>query len=254
MVEWMKKHKLISIGILVLLFVFFIILMPLILNTMYYSDAPCNFFTVGYDISSILNYYGAILTFIGTVSLGAITVYQNYISQKKTDEINRLTLELQKKSMAMAEQNYEKEKQEEINRNTPRFELKSTGCNGHYMNLTAVFKNISSGMVSAIKSLSFEVFDEVDTDVINSDKVVVGKSSLLHGEETNINFYNNELTTKKVVNEHGLRALISLKKFSIVWSFQCEDLHGKIHYFKAKLYVEDSNNFIPDLWKVEKVG
>lgn len=81
-----------------MIIIFFIIFMPLIINKIYYLNAPCDFFIVGYDISSILDYYGAILTFIGTIGLGAITVYQNIISQKKTDEVNKLTLQLQKKA------------------------------------------------------------------------------------------------------------------------------------------------------------
>lgn len=107
MVEWIKNHKKTSLLIITLLFLllslFFIVIIPLILNKVYYLDAPCKFFKVGYTISDILDYYGAILTFIGTASLGIITICQNYISQKKTDEVNKLTLELQKKSMAMAE-------------------------------------------------------------------------------------------------------------------------------------------------------
>ena len=143
MFDWIKKYKKISIGIVVFLFLFFIILMPLILNTIYYLDAPCAFFSVGYDISNILDYYGSIMTFIGTIILGSITVYQNYLSQKKTEEVNKLTLELQKKSMALAEQNYNKEKLDEVKKSTPKFELKIGGCNGYYMNLSSTLKNVS---------------------------------------------------------------------------------------------------------------
>lgn len=254
MFEWIKNHRIISIVVIILLFLFFIIVMPLILNWIYYSDAPCNFFIVGYDISNILDYYGAILTFIGTVSLGIITVYQNYVSQKKTDEVNKLTLELQKKSMAMAEQNYEKEKQHEINKNTPKFELRNSGCNGNYANLRAILKNVSNIIVSGIKSVSFEVFDESNAIVATSDKVKSEMLSLLPGQETNINFHNIELKSSNLINVHGQQVYDSLKKFTMVWSFQCEDSYGNIHYYKAKLFIEDSKNFVTDIWKVEKVG
>lgn len=254
MFEWIKNHNKISIVFIIFLLLFFIIIMPLILNKIYYLDAPCDFFHVGYDISNILDYYGAILTFIGTVSLGIITVYQNYVSQKKTDEVNKLTLELQKKSMVMAEQNYEKEKLNEISKNTPKFELRNKGCNGHHMNLNAELKNVSDIIVSGIKSVSFEVFDESEAIVTTSNKVKSKESSLLPGQDTRIEFHNIELRSKNLINVYGRQVYESLKKFTIVWSFQCEDSYGKIHYYKAKLYVEDSNNFIGDLWRVEKVG
>lgn len=254
MFEWIKDHKKISIGIIILLFLFFIIIMPLILNMIYYWDAPCDFFNVAYDISSILNYYGAVLTFVGTVSLGIITVYQNYVSQKKTDEINKLTLELQKKSMAMAEQNYEKEKLYETNKNTPKFELRNTGCSGRYMNLHAVLKNVSDIIVSGIKSVSFEVFDISNAIVTISSNVKSNVFSLSPGQEAKIEFNNNQLNSKNFIEINGQRVPDSLRKITIIWSFQCEDSYGNIHYYKAKLNIENSKDFIEDIWKVEKVG
>lgn len=254
MIQWIKNHKKLSIGIIILLSLFFIIIMPLILNMIYYLDAPFDFFNVGYDISSILNYYGAVLTFVGTVSLGIITVYQNYISQKKTDEVNKLTLQLQKKSMAMAEQNYEKEKLYITDKKIPKFELKNSFSNGHYMNLRAELKNVSDFIVSGIKSVSFEVFDESDTIVTTSEKVKSKAFSLSPGQETLIEFNNIALGSKNLVNVYGQEVYDSFKKFTMVWSFQCEDSYSNIHYYKAKLYIEDINKFDNVLWTVEKVG
>ncbi|HAZ36956.1 MAG TPA: hypothetical protein DEF85_06350 [Clostridiaceae bacterium] len=255
MFEWIKNHRVISIVIMILLFLFFIIVMPLILNWIYYLDAPCNFFTVGYDISDILGYYGAILTFIGTISLGIITVYQNYVSQKKTDEINKLTLELQKRSMAMAEQNYEREKQHGINKNTPKFELVSSGCNGNYTNLEATLKNVSDFTVSGIKSVSFEVFDESNNTIVTtSNKVKSDMSSLSSGQETKIRFHNTGFIFKGGINAYGQQVYDSLKNITIIWGFQCEDSCGIINYYKAKLFIEDSKDFVADTWEVKVVG
>lgn len=155
MLRWVREHPIISI-VITLVFLFFIIIMPLLINKVYYLDAPCEFMKVGYDVSDLLGYYGSILTFIGTVSLGVITVYQNHLSQ----EINRLTLELQKKSMEMEERNYESQRQDEAIKTIPRFELKNVGSNGRYMNLNAELKNISNNTAAGLKSLSFKVFDE----------------------------------------------------------------------------------------------
>lgn len=254
MLRWMKNHKKISIGAIILLVLFFIIIMPLILNIIYYSKVPFHFFYVGYDISNILDYYGSILTFIGTLILGIITVYQNYVSQKKTDEVNKLTLELQKKSMAMAEKSYEKEKLCETNKNTPKFEVRNLGYNGCYMNLYAELKNVSSIIVSGIKSVSFEVFDEFNTTVTTSDKVKSDVFSLSPGEKTKIEFHNSELQCKKQTSMDGQQVYERLKNFTMIWGFQCEDPNGNIHYYKANLYVEDHDKFYEHLWEVEKVG
>ena len=52
-----------------------------------------------------------------------MAVYQTYIGQKKTDEVNSLTLELQKKSMAMAEQAYKSDVENIAVKVAPEFEL-----------------------------------------------------------------------------------------------------------------------------------
>lgn len=79
---WIQSHKKICVWIIIL-FIFFIIIIPFILNKIYSFTAPLEFFNVSYSRDTVLNYYGAVLTFIGTVSLGVVTVYQNSIAQKK---------------------------------------------------------------------------------------------------------------------------------------------------------------------------
>ena len=54
-------------------------------------------------MADILSYYGSVLIFIGTSALSIATYFQNKKAQEKSEEVNRLQLELQRKSMAMAE-------------------------------------------------------------------------------------------------------------------------------------------------------
>ncbi|AXI00035.1 hypothetical protein DV702_10060 [Sporosarcina sp. PTS2304] len=227
---------------------------PLLLNWIYYLKAPWDFLAVGYDLPNLLGYYGAVLTFLGTMSLGIVTVYQNYVSHQKTVEINRLTLELQKKSMAIAEQRYEKEQLNEIKKNTPKFEIKNKGSNGSYMNLQAELKNVSSIIVSGIKSISFEVFDEKDSIILTSQKVKNKETSLPPAESTTIEFHNEQLRPNEFNVGYGGKTHVGLKNLTMVWSFQCEDQFEITHYFKAKLHIEDSEIFVGHNWNVQKVG
>ena len=235
----MKTYKKMSIVITITLLLLFIIIVPLFINWIYYLNTPWDIFKVGYDLQNILGYYGAVLTFLGTVSLGVITVFQNYLSHQKTNEINKLTLELQKKSMAMAEQRYEKEKLNEIMKTTPKFELKNSGSNGNHMNLKVNLKNVSDIIISGIKSISFEVFDETNAIVTTSHKVKSKETSLSPGESTIIEFHNDQLRSENS---------------TIVWSFQCEDQFGNIHYLKAKLQIEDIDKLLVNNWEIQKVG
>lgn len=238
MFEWIKTHKKTSIIILIFSSLFIFIIMPMILNWMYYLDAPFDFFYVNYDISSILNYYGSVLTFIGTTILGCITIYQNYIAQKKTDEVNKLTLELQRKSMAMAEQNYKKTNSENL-KNIPKFELRTYGYNGGFSNLSVQLKNVSVIIASEIKSLSLEIYTENNILENIKNNVKISNYSLSSSEETIVNFNNDQINSNKSY---------------IVWKFQCEDPYTNIHYYKASLFIEDINNPFESIWKVKKVG
>lgn len=83
MFNWISNHKKFNIALSIFFSLLIIIIMPFVLNAIYYSDAPFDFFYVGYEILDILDYYGDVLTFIGTVGLGFFAVYQNHISQKK---------------------------------------------------------------------------------------------------------------------------------------------------------------------------
>lgn len=186
--------------------------------------------------------------------MGVVTIYQNYIAQKKTDKVNELTLELQIKSMAMAEHLYNKEQSSKLNEKLPKFELKNRMMNGHYMNLVAELKNVSSDIISGIKSISFKVYDDSNNIIITSEKVKCHQASLLSGQASNIDFNNAELGHRQL-KLSGEQVYKSLKNFTIEWEFQCEDIFSNTHYYRAYLHdIRDSNEFTDKLWEVKKVG
>lgn len=214
--------------------------------------APIDFLVAGsgWNEGVILGY---VLTFTGTLTLGIITIYQNHIAQKKSDEVNALVIELQKKSVAMAEQQYKREKQNENIMNIPKFELKNEWSNGNYMNLHARLKNVSNNSASMIKSVSFEV--SCDSRIISESNAVKSKNNfLLSGEETEIEFNNFKPLYEKRTDNNGVEILSTLNNIHFVWKFQCEDRTGRIHYYKATFFVEDKCNSVSGLWNVEKVG
>ena len=77
-----------------------VVFLPFIVEKLYYTKAPLKFFEVSYEAKDFLSYYGSVLTFAGATILGILTLLQNKKAQEKSDEVNRLQLELQKKSMA----------------------------------------------------------------------------------------------------------------------------------------------------------
>lgn len=251
--KWINKNKLIFSIVSVLTFIFFIILIPLILNKIYYTKAICNFFVVGYSVDYILGYYGNILTFIGTVSLGIITVYQNHVSQQKTEKISELQIQLAERNAELAEKSYKKQLEDTNIKLLPRFELINQRISGGYSNLTAKLKNVSSSAISELKSVSFEVINSENNILLKSEKVNIKTSFLLSGTETEIEFNNKEMNSSDQFNEFGNSRKVPWKNIKIEWRFQCNDEHSRTHFFKATVIIEDCDIFIPNIWNVEKL-
>ena len=106
----------ILIGIIIIVVVCIIlVLLPLGINHIYYMEAPCDLFVTDLKVDDLVTYYAGALSFLGTLILGMLTLYQNKRAQEKTDEINKLQLEMQKRSMELAEKQYRQET-EAVNR------------------------------------------------------------------------------------------------------------------------------------------
>lgn len=83
--DWIKNHKvlfaLICVAILLLL-----IGVPFIINILFKVPAISEAFVAEWDAGDALGYYGAILSFIGTVVLGALALYQNHIIKTEANK------------------------------------------------------------------------------------------------------------------------------------------------------------------------
>ena len=90
------KYIIVCVAIIILLCVA-LVLLPLVINHIYYIDAICDFFITDLDVADFVVYYPSALSFLGTIILGMLTLYQNKRAQEKTDEVNKLQLEMQKK-------------------------------------------------------------------------------------------------------------------------------------------------------------
>lgn len=78
MLDWIKSHKILfvlsCIGVITMLFG-----IPFVINLLFKTPAVNELFQAEWDAGDALGYYGAVLSFIGTVVLGALALYQNHI-------------------------------------------------------------------------------------------------------------------------------------------------------------------------------
>ena len=84
--DWIKKHRF----MLILLFVFLVVCVPLIIHIIFKIPSEHSFFAPEWSAGELLSYYGAILAFAGTVFLGALALYQNDLFKKQNDKIMQL--------------------------------------------------------------------------------------------------------------------------------------------------------------------
>ena len=96
-----SKKNIVLCILFILVVCIFLVLLPLVINHIYYMEAPLEFFVTDLKVADYVVYYASALSFLGSLILGILTLYQNKRAQEKTDEINKLQLEMQKRSMLM---------------------------------------------------------------------------------------------------------------------------------------------------------
>ena len=177
-----RNKKRIALSLSAILVGIIVVFLPFIVEKLYYTKAPLKFFEVSYEAKDFLSYYGSVLSFAGATILGILTLLQNKKAQEKSDEVNRLQLELQKKSMAMAEAQYSQSK---ASANTiPKFEISLHTYNGSYANLSLSIKNVSSVFASNISFISFLIQNEDGSEIADVKQLIAKHHSLSSAQET----------------------------------------------------------------------
>ena len=133
MFEWIKKHKALFFIICVMIFIA-LIGVPFAINLLFKVDTNINIFQAEWSAGDALGYYGTVLSFLGTVILGALALYQNHIIKEEAD-----------KKAALLE---EKEHIE----NMPKFNMRFKGCCGFGVRLGFAIKNYSKNLIIKINS------------------------------------------------------------------------------------------------------
>lgn len=103
-----KRTVFLTIGVVLVLIVALLFL--IVLNWMFSVPAPYDFLAVEWDVEDALAFYGSYLSFLGTIVLGAVTVYQTNkaykLSQKSNDQTD-VANELSREAIKQAEKAHE---------------------------------------------------------------------------------------------------------------------------------------------------
>lgn len=138
MLEWFGKHK----KTLIFLSAFLLIVIPIGIGLVYDF---C--FTERIPAGDLLAYYGSVLSFIGTVLLGLLALYQNDAIQNKIDENEKL-------------------------RNMPRFYLQCSGINSSKDTAFCKLTNISENIATNVDFVIYSVMDSETSSFMKSFKYI----------------------------------------------------------------------------------
>lgn len=99
-----KRTVLLTVGVVICLII--AILFLIVLNWMFSIPAPYDFLAVQWGVEDALGFYGSYLSFLGTIVLGAVTVYQTnkaYKLSEKSNDQTDIANELSRKAIKQAE-------------------------------------------------------------------------------------------------------------------------------------------------------
>ena len=137
------------------------------------GDHGVVFIHTSLGVGDALSFYGTVLTFVGTVALSALALWQNKQISLKSQEYTELV------------------ERNERQRNLPVLKISLAGRTGALMNLSFNLKNFSENIATFIEATPFIVYNESGEEVYTSHVPRLGKTMIMGGESTQISFSND---------------------------------------------------------------
>ncbi|MBE5936036.1 MAG: hypothetical protein E7262_09635 [Lachnospiraceae bacterium] len=173
-----ELKKSFRIGLLLLIIGIFI--GPVLIHYMYWLGEKYPFIKVAWDEKDMLAYYGAVLSFLGTTILGALTLYQNKSIQAEADKRVKLIEE------------------RELISNMPKFLVKMCGYSGKSSKINFEIENVTQNMASEVILYDIHIED--------SSKTVIWKegrnftcSAIYYSKGFNVKLNNPEIKEDAVI-------------------------------------------------------
>lgn len=256
----MNWKKFIIIVIIVAVAIFSVLL-PFIVDELYQVVSSAKFWNVSITADNLLLYYGSLISAAGTIILGIVTLHQNRKLQEKSDEVNRLMLEVNKRSLVLAEQQYKESKDNESkdnekskvsadNGNIPKFSAELVNYSGNYCNPVIRITNVSHVIVSALTPIEAKYIGSNGKSIAAANRIEFEKKHLSTNEST---LYKSNLSDMRIRSDSG-RKIDYYKNITLIIEFSCEDENYKTHYYRGKLHIATAEKFSYEPFTIEKIG
>lgn len=196
MIEWMKKH----IKLIIVLLALSIVVFPCIIHILFKIEVRNDFFVAEWTAGELLLYYGSVLSFLGTVILGALALYQNHIIKEEAD----------KKTAIIEQREHEK--------NMPRFEVSMVSRSGQNSKLKLSIMNITNNTANGIEVYNIHIIDEDDNNIWESNK----------------KYAFNHINNSKIEYIELLNPCISIQNPILSMEMRCLDKYFEKHTYVIK--------------------
>jgi hypothetical protein len=200
---WIKKH----IAITIIILLFFIIGIPIIIHILFKINAPFSFLAAKWEAGDMLSYYGSILTFLGTILLGALALWQNHIIQLEAEKHEKMLENM------------------EISKHTPFFDLQF-----HYYNerdqIVIKLYNNSANLAQGINVFELKVYNIMD-ELIETyvDPYLSGK--VLFPNDCIGIIFNTDFFTRE---------------YRLLLLFECSDKLKFKHHYEAEMILDEKKD------------
>lgn len=176
----MKKSK-IAMGIMVSIIAALLLIgVPICINLCF---KPENRWTAG----NVLTYYGATLSFLGTVIFSSLSIYQNIQIRKEADKREKILRDM------------------ELKKNYPLIKCRLDGYCGNYQNVEISFSNISDNVADNIE-ISPLIFTNAENKVISTSVNMEPKIDVLKaGERQTVRFSNEGISGENIELQFDIR-------------------------------------------------
>lgn len=207
--SWIKDN----IPMVILILLLLIVGVPFGIYVSFKIPAPIGFLEAGpgWNEGTVLGYYGSVLSFLGTVLLSMLAIYQNMEIKKEAD----------KRTEAL-----------ETEKNSPKLICNARGCSGNYKELRCELENISNNLANKITVSNFNIYSENGDFIYKSENVKLPQNTLRENEKFEFNFINNDLEGKNL---------------NLNFSVRCEDKFKKIHKYNASMLIKDPEKYVNNM-------
>lgn len=206
--KWLKKHK-VAFAVICILVVFALIGVPLLINILFKVNTGISVLQAEWSAGDMLGYYGAVLSFLGTVVLGALALYQNHIIKEEADTKTELL-----------------EQRQRIE-NMPKFRMGHQFSSGFAGEIVFYIENISENIAYEIR--------------VHDLHIEWGEKSI-HRMSNNV-FVERLGPKEKIRVETHSPCIKDIKELQLIAYMSCKDKYMEEHEYLLKMKCTYPNSY-----------